>query len=86
MDTVNELNEISLDCIAELARKKIKAQREKEKTLLVTRSQIIQMCGLKSPSSTLKRWQEDPTFPKPIPRSGIKRWFKSDIINWLRAE
>ena len=85
MDTLNELNATSLDAIAELAKKKIKTEREQE-TLLVTRNQINQMCGLTNNSATVRNWTNDPTFPKPIPHSGVTRWFKADVIAWLRGD
>lgn len=85
MDTLNELNATALDEIAKLASKRIKAKREQE-TLLVTRNQINELCGLKKNSATVRRWTEDPTFPKPIPHSGVTRWFRADVIAWLRGD
>lgn len=79
------MNEIAIDEIAKLAKKKIEAEQSKE-TLLVTRNQINAMCGFKQNSATLRRWEKDPTFPKPVPHSGVTRWFKTDIVAWLRGD
>lgn len=75
----------SFEEIAELAKKKIEAEKRSEQ-LLVTRNQINEMCGLRKNSAIVRKWTSDPTFPKPIARAGVKRWFKADVVAWLRGD
>lgn len=82
---MTDLSEKSIDSIARHIARRID-QNKKEESILLSRSQITAMCGFGKNSSVVRKWTEDPTFPKPCRRSGIARWFRKDVMEWLRDE
>lgn len=82
---MTDLSEKSIDSIARLIAHRID-QQKKEESILLSRSQINALCGFGKNSSVVRKWTADPTFPKPCKRSGVARWFRKDVMEWLRGE
>ncbi len=79
------MDETSLEEISKRVAKKLAEQR-KDDSLLLSRRQICELCGFRHNSSTVRKWTTDPTFPKPCGKSGVARWFKSDVLEWLHSD
>lgn len=52
--------------------------------ILVGVRDIERMCGFAKDSSAVRIWLSDPTFPAPCGASRSRRWFLSDVLQWLK--
>ena len=79
---------IDVDSLEEISKRVAQklAEKRNEDALLISRRQICELCGFRRNSSTVRKWTADPTFPKPCGKSGVARWFKSDVLEWLHSD
>lgn len=76
-----QLSAKELDVISGLVADKISANGEG--SILVTRKQMEKWLGFGANSSTIRRWTNDPSFPKPLERSKVLRWHKPEVLAWI---
>lgn len=80
------LDEKDLDAITDKVAEKLKEEKEAQEAVLVSLRDIEKMCGYGFNSSVVRNWAKDPTFPSPCPKSAVRKWFKDEVVGWLKSD